>query len=80
MNRCATRVFLRGFRRGGVYYSEDTFTGKQLSLRTKNKAEAITHTLKQWTAGRDARKLKIIPTVEDFEKASLCFSGKIKVT
>ncbi len=30
------------FRRGTVYYSEDTVTGKQISLRTKNEAEAKT--------------------------------------
>src|ERR1700743_927074 len=30
------------FRRGAVYYSEDTVTGKQHSLRTKNEVEAIT--------------------------------------
>ena len=30
------------FRRGDVYYSEDTVTGKQCSLRTKNEAEADT--------------------------------------
>ena len=31
------------FRRGDVYYSEDTVSGKQSSLRTKNEAES--HTL-----------------------------------
>jgi hypothetical protein len=31
------------FRRAGVYYYEDTTTGQQLSLRTKDEAEA--HTL-----------------------------------
>jgi hypothetical protein len=30
------------FQRGGVYYSEDTTTGKQHSLRTKDEAEAKT--------------------------------------
>ncbi len=30
------------FRRAGVYYSEDTVTGKQHSLRTKDEAEALT--------------------------------------
>ena len=30
------------FRRAGVFYYEDTTTGKQLSLRTKNEAEAST--------------------------------------
>src|ERR1022692_493595 len=30
------------FRRAGVFYSEDTTTGKQLSLRTKDEAEALT--------------------------------------
>jgi hypothetical protein len=30
------------FRRAGVFYYEDTTTGKQLSLRTKNEAEALT--------------------------------------
>ena len=30
------------FNRAGVYYSEDTTTGKQHSLRTKNEAEALT--------------------------------------
>ena len=30
------------FRRAGVFYYEDTTTGKQLSLRTKNPAEAKT--------------------------------------
>jgi integrase len=30
------------FRRAGVFYYEDTTTGKQLSLRTKDEAEAIT--------------------------------------
>jgi integrase len=30
------------FRRAGVYYSEDTTTGKQISLRTKDEAEAWT--------------------------------------
>jgi integrase len=30
------------FRRGGVFYYEDTVTGKQLSLRTKDEAEAKT--------------------------------------
>jgi integrase len=30
------------FRRSGVFYYEDTTTGKQLSLRTKDEAEAIT--------------------------------------
>jgi len=29
------------FNRAGVYYSEDTTTGKQHSLRTKNEAEAL---------------------------------------
>jgi hypothetical protein len=35
-----TRFIL--FRRAGVYYCEDTTTGKQSSLRTKNEAEAHT--------------------------------------
>jgi hypothetical protein len=30
------------FKRAGVYYSEDTTTHKQISLRTKNEAEALT--------------------------------------
>ncbi|HEY0550228.1 MAG TPA: tyrosine-type recombinase/integrase [Verrucomicrobiae bacterium] len=30
------------FRRAGVYYSEDTQTGKQASLRTKDESEALT--------------------------------------
>jgi hypothetical protein len=30
------------FRRAGVFYYEDTTTGKQLSLRTKDEAEALT--------------------------------------
>lgn len=30
------------FRRGGVYYSEDTVTRKQHSLRTKDEGEALT--------------------------------------
>ena len=30
------------FIRAGVYYSEDTTTGKQHSLRTKDEAEALT--------------------------------------
>jgi integrase len=30
------------FRRAGVFYSEETATGKQISLRTKDQAEAIT--------------------------------------
>ena len=30
------------FQRAGVFYCEDTTTGKQLSLRTKNEAEALT--------------------------------------
>ena len=30
------------FRRAGVFYSEDTTTGKQISLRTKDEAEALT--------------------------------------
>ena len=30
------------FRRAGVFYSEDTSTHKQISLRTKNEAEALT--------------------------------------
>src|SRR5271156_6751770 len=30
------------FRRGGVFYAEDTTTRKQTSLRTKDEAEAIT--------------------------------------
>jgi hypothetical protein len=30
------------FRRAGVFYSEDTTTRKQSSLRTKDQAEAIT--------------------------------------
>jgi hypothetical protein len=30
------------FRRAGVYYSEDTVTRKQYSLRTKEEAEALT--------------------------------------
>ncbi|HUA65751.1 MAG TPA: hypothetical protein VME24_07885, partial [Alphaproteobacteria bacterium] len=30
------------FQRAGVFYCEDTTTGKQLSLRTKNETEAIT--------------------------------------
>ena len=34
-----TRFIL--FRRGGVYYCEDTTTGKQSSLRTKSEAEAL---------------------------------------
>jgi len=29
------------FRRAGVFYSEDTTTGKQTSLRTKDEAEAV---------------------------------------
>src|SRR5215469_10513635 len=32
----------RLFRRSGVFYCEDTTTGKQLSLRTKDEAEALT--------------------------------------
>ena len=32
----------RLFRRNGVFYYEDTTTGKQLSLRTKDEAEALT--------------------------------------
>ncbi len=35
-----TRFIL--FRRAGVYYSEDTTTRKQISLRTKDEAEALT--------------------------------------
>ena len=35
-----TRFIL--FKRAGVYYSEDTFTRKQHSLRTKDEAEALT--------------------------------------
>lgn len=35
-----TRFIL--FRRGGVFYSQDTENGKQVSLRTKDKAEALT--------------------------------------
>jgi hypothetical protein len=35
-----TRFIL--FRRAGIYYCEDTATGKQSSLRTKNESEAIT--------------------------------------
>jgi hypothetical protein len=34
-----TRFIL--FRRASVYYCEDTTTGKQSSLRTKNEAEAL---------------------------------------
>src|SRR5258708_11671067 len=30
------------FNRAGIYYSEDTTTGKQHSLRTKDEAEALT--------------------------------------
>src|ERR1700690_3097766 len=30
------------FRRAGVFYYEDTTTGKQISLRTKDEAEALT--------------------------------------
>jgi hypothetical protein len=30
------------FRRAGVFYAEETATGKQTSLRTKNEAEALT--------------------------------------
>jgi hypothetical protein len=30
------------FRRAGVFYSEDTTTKKQISLRTKDEAEALT--------------------------------------
>ena len=30
------------FRRAGVFYYEDTTTGQQLSLRTKDEAEALT--------------------------------------
>ena len=30
------------FKRSGVYYAEDTTTGKQSSLRTKDEAEALT--------------------------------------
>ena len=30
------------FRRGSVYYAEDTTTGKQISLRTKDETEALT--------------------------------------
>jgi hypothetical protein len=30
------------FRRAGVFYYEDTTTGKQISLRTKDQAEALT--------------------------------------
>ena len=30
------------FQRAGVFYCEDTTTGKQLSLRTKNEADALT--------------------------------------
>jgi hypothetical protein len=35
-----TRFIL--FRRGGIYYFEDTVSGKQHSLRTKDEAEAST--------------------------------------
>ena len=35
-----TRFIL--YRRGDMYYAEDTETGKQATLRTKNKAEALT--------------------------------------
>ena len=35
-----TRFIL--YRRGDTFYAEDTENGKQASLRTKNKAEAIT--------------------------------------
>ena len=35
-----TRFIL--FRRGGVFYCQDTENGKQFSLRTKDKAEALT--------------------------------------
>ena len=29
------------FRRGGIYYSQDTATGQQKSLRTRDEAEAL---------------------------------------
>jgi hypothetical protein len=29
------------FRRGGIYYSQDSATGQQKSLRTRDKAEAL---------------------------------------
>jgi hypothetical protein len=29
------------FRRGGVFYAQDSATGKQTSLRTKDETEAI---------------------------------------
>jgi hypothetical protein len=38
--RMKTRFIL--FRRGGIYYSEDTASGKQHSLRTKDEGEALT--------------------------------------
>jgi integrase len=38
--RVKTRFIL--FRRGGIYYSEDTVSGKQYSLRTKDEGEALT--------------------------------------
>ena len=34
-----TRYIL--YRRGDMYYAEDTETGQQATLRTKNKAEAL---------------------------------------
>jgi hypothetical protein len=36
------------FRRAGVFYAEETATGKQTSLRTKNEAEAITLPKTTW--------------------------------
>jgi len=38
------------FQRSGVYYCEDTTTGKQSSLRTRDKADAVR--LRRWVVER----------------------------
>ena len=42
------------FKRAGVYYAEDTATGKQASLRTKDEGEALTLLNAKNEAGRNA--------------------------
>lgn len=66
------------FQRRGVYYCEDTITGKQLSLRTRNSSEAATllHS-KNESARQPALNLQIAKTYlaatdESFVKRTWC--------
>jgi hypothetical protein len=55
------------FRRAGVFYYEDTTTGKQLSLRTKDEAEALTF-LACWRGW--SRRINARPVVASNVKAT----------